>query len=315
MNHFFFGQKRIWQGIITTCVFTLLSGMMAGVAVPGITAYAATPIMTVAPAEGPRTEDVVTVDLPLETLDGHSVFDFHLDPQGLIEETGAVRYGGGLVEAGARLLFRNQEGPYTFSSSSDRLNVRNTGTLPAIVTVEARISGLGEAVTSSTPSFADAGCSIYLALVDDSRANMPITEDGVVILEEMLCEGEVYSFGLTGACNAHADWAGVETAPVVTVTWRVEPAYEFLEGHPEEELSEDGFTEEGSPMSDPSGDVTIVDGQDDDPSENTLPHEEQETETTSAVPVPVPEEGMPLDGDSLLPEEVQPAPESVEDDG
>ena len=68
-------------------------------------------------------------------------------------------------------------------------------------------------------------------------------------------------------------------------------------------------------MSDPSGDVTIVDGQDDDPSENTLPHEEQETETTSAVPVPVPEEGMPLDGDSLLPEEVQPAPESVEDDG
>lgn len=59
--------------------------------------------------------DIVNVVLPTVTAGETSPLDFLLDPQGLLYETGAMRYGGGVVEEGATLLFRNSGGSYDFS--------------------------------------------------------------------------------------------------------------------------------------------------------------------------------------------------------
>ena len=55
-------------------------------------------------------KDVVSVALPAISEDGESPFDFIIDPQGLIYATDAAKYGGGKVEEGATLLFRNHDG-------------------------------------------------------------------------------------------------------------------------------------------------------------------------------------------------------------
>ena len=65
-------------------------------------------------------EEIISVDLP--TVVDESPFDFYIDPQGLLYDTGAVRHGGGVVEEGAYLLFHNHDdGEYDFSGRSDRL--------------------------------------------------------------------------------------------------------------------------------------------------------------------------------------------------
>ena len=124
--------------------------------------------------------DVISVALPAISEYGDSPFDFIIDPQGLIYETDAAKYGGGRVEEGATLLFRNHEGDYDFSSRSDRLSVRNQSNVPAIVTITACVSDLGGVDVVDYPVFDDESCSIYLAIVDDEGNEQPVSENGEV---------------------------------------------------------------------------------------------------------------------------------------
>ena len=196
-------------------------------------------------------EEIISVDLP--TVGDESPFDFYIDPQGLLYDTGAVRHGGGVVEEGAYLLFHNHdEGEYDFSGRSDRLKVTNRSTVPVNITITAKISDLGDLRMDQDGSFEDEDdCAIYLAIVDDEGNERVLSEDGEVSVEVELSSApseaytfrydestdtyeyvyqndedisfDSYSFGLRGECNANADWSGISASPRVMVTWSVDP--------------------------------------------------------------------------------------------
>lgn len=197
------------------------------------------------------SEEIVSVVLP--TVSEVSPFDFIIDPQGLIYETDAAKYGGGRVEEGAHLLFHNSsDDGYDFSRYSDELTVTNKSTVPVMARITARMTDLGEIALDQDGDFDDdENPAIYLAVVDDEGNEKPLSEDGEVVIEiEMQnapsgaytyhynaendtyeyagaddgdIEFDTYSFGLHGECNADADWQDISVSPKVTVTWEVEP--------------------------------------------------------------------------------------------
>ncbi len=197
--------------------------------------------------------DVVEIDLPTVSESGETPFDFIVDPDHLVFETDAARYGGGRVEEGASILFRNHEGDYDFSGHSDSLKIRNRSNVPVKVTINARITDLGDTGLSSSRDFGDSeSCELYLALTDDEGNEVPLrTDEDAAIETEMQkapedtyiyhvneetgtveyslanesgeTDFDTYAFGLTGACNTNADWENVSVCPSVTITWHVEP--------------------------------------------------------------------------------------------
>ena len=198
-------------------------------------------------------EEIISVDLP--TVGDESPFDFYIDPQGLLYETDGIKYGGGVVEEGAYLLFRNHnDGEYDFSRYSDRLSVTNRSTVPVIVKITAKISDIGDLRMDQDGVFdGEDDPAIYLAIVDDEGNERVLSEDGEVSVEIEMNQApseaytyhydestdsyeyiyqsdedisfDTYSFGLWGECNANADWRGTSACPRVMVTWSVDPVY------------------------------------------------------------------------------------------
>ena len=196
-------------------------------------------------------EEIISVDLP--TVGDESPFDFYIDPQGLLYETDGIKYGGGVVEEGAYLLFRNHnDGEYDFSRYSDRLSVTNRSTVPVIVKITAKISDIGDLRMDQDGVFdGEDDPAIYLAIVDDEGNERVLSEDGEVSVEVELSSapseaytfqydestdtykyvyqnnGDIsfdsYSFGLRGECNANADWSSMSASPRVMITWSVDP--------------------------------------------------------------------------------------------
>ena len=227
-------------------------------------------------------EEIISVDLP--TVGDESPFDFYIDPQGLLYDTGAVRHGGGVVEEGAYLLFHNHDdGDYDFSGRSDRLKVTNRSTVPVNITITAKISDLGDLRMDQDGSFEDEDdCAIYLAIVDDEGNERVLSEDGEVSVEVELSSApseaytfrydestdtyeyvyqndedisfDSYSFGLRGVCNANSDWSGISASPRVMVTWSVDPVMpdrpeetdEDIEKEASEEISDEQDLEDVS---------------------------------------------------------------------
>ena len=216
-------------------------------------------------------EEIISVDLP--TVGDESPFDFYIDPQGLLYDTGAVRHGGGVVEEGAYLLFHNHDdGEYDFSGRSDRLKVTNRSTVPVNIKITAKISDLGDLRMDQDGSFEDEDdCAIYLAIVDDEGNERVLSEDGEVSVEVTLSSApseaytfrydestdtyeyvyqndedisfDSYSFGLRGACNANADWSGISASPRVMVTWSVDPVYPDRSEETDEDIEKDASEE------------------------------------------------------------------------
>ena len=198
-------------------------------------------------------DDVVSISLPVISESETSVFDFILDPQGLLYSTDAARYGGGRVEEGATLLFHNKEGEYDFSRYSDWMTITNQSTVPVLVTITAQITDLGEVKITEDADFTEnSEPSVYLALVDDKGNIQPISAAGETIIRLKMdavpgnvyvyklnedtqtyqyglskdlneIDFDIYSFGLMGACNPNADWQDISAHPTISVTWRVEP--------------------------------------------------------------------------------------------
>ncbi len=198
-----------------------------------------------AAAEG----DVLSVKLPVVPEGEPSPFDFILDPCGLLYETDAVRYGGGTVEEGATLLFRNKDGEYDFSKYSDKLVITSEENDPVIVTLSAYVSDLDEVgLLEHEDLLEDAEPGIYLALTDDQGHEQPLSKDAEATIRVELNNG-VYSFGLTGACSPDAGWQQVSVHPKVTVTWHIESAQTEEEKFPEEmeEMPEDDRSGEEIP--------------------------------------------------------------------
>lgn len=198
-------------------------------------------------------DDVVSINFPVVSESETSVFDFIMDPQGLLYETDAVRYGGGRVEEGATLLFYNKEGEYDFSGHSDWLTVTNRSTVPVRVTVAAQVTDFGDIRLAESDDFGESTePEVYLAIEDDRGNILPISADGqstinlemsgapentyVITLDEEnqtyqyemstdpgAVDFDTYSFGLIGSCNPNAEWQNISIHPTITVTWYVEP--------------------------------------------------------------------------------------------
>ncbi len=200
--------------------------------------------------------DVFKVILPTIPEDD-TTFDYILDPQGLIELTDAKKYGGTdevAFEHDKTLYFktsRTEDGRPVYDNVSNALTVTNMSSREVKITVKATIAN-SESITMSENSTFDAddtSTSIYLALTDGTNT-IPITSDGAVLnavinapedAYETVWDGEKnvyeltdtakkedydgfqkYSFWLTGACNANADWSNVEDQiPEVFVVWEV----------------------------------------------------------------------------------------------
>lgn len=267
------GQNRKRTPKITTAIASVLAITTVVFSYPAEVSAAGG---TILPVEV-FGKDVVSVGIPVVPEGEKSPFDFILDPQGLIYETDAMRYGGGTVEEGATLLFHNNEGGYNFSRYSDRLTVTNQSTVPVTVTISAYVSNLeGVALSGSDDFTGDEAQSIYLALVDGVGNVQPILAGGETSFSWVMqaapenayvytineedqtydCvlsgnPGEIgfdtYSFGLIGACNPNAEWKDMAIHPVVTVVWHVdpilpeqeEPLDEETDGEKDKEADED----------------------------------------------------------------------------
>ena len=222
--------------------------------------------------------DIISVVLPSISEAGDSPFDYIVDPYELIYETDAAKYGGGKVEQGANLLFRNAQGAYDFSSHSDQLSISNRSNVPVNVTVSATVQGSAGVNTSSSRDFADStDTSIYLAIIDNEGNELPMVEGQEVKLHISMAKApddayvyryddaegiytydysrdvkdidfDKYSFGLTGYCNPNADWDKVDSIPNIVITWNVEPVLsdneDITEPVTEESVTEESLTEE-----------------------------------------------------------------------
>ncbi len=200
--------------------------------------------------------DVFKVILPTIPEDD-TTFDYILDPQGLIELTDAKKYGGTdevAFEHDKTLYFktsRTEDGRPVYDNVSNALTVTNMSSREVKITVKATIANSENITMSENSTFNadDTSTSIYLALTDGTNT-IPITSDAAVLnavinapedAYETVWDGEKnvyeltdtakkedydgfqkYSFWLTGACNANADWSNVEgQIPEVFVVWEV----------------------------------------------------------------------------------------------
>jgi len=197
-----------------------------------------------------NSENVVSVVLP--TVSTESPFDFLIDPENLIYKTGASKYGGGIVEENANLLFHNRQTEgIDFSRSSDLLSVTNKSSVPVDVTISARIMNLGEIILSEEPDIADSEeTMIYLALIDGDGNNNVLSEEVInsnitldrapsgvytwiyeetsdsykyVIGDDHYVVYDSYTFGLTGECSKSEKWKDINVRPQVEITWEIEP--------------------------------------------------------------------------------------------
>jgi len=166
------------------------------------------------------------------SVDTEHVFDFIIDPQQLIQKTGAAAYNGSRFEEDATLFFKRSDGKAEteYSSSSDALTIVNQGETDITVILSASISpdSIPGITMSDDPGFPDnTGASLYLALTD-GETTVPIdSESGAAI--ETKVQGvspggyaNEYSFWLMGAANKEGDWLEVtDAAPKITVTWMI----------------------------------------------------------------------------------------------
>ncbi|SDB29174.1 hypothetical protein SAMN02910298_01422 [Pseudobutyrivibrio sp. YE44] len=213
-------------------------------------------------------DPIISVLFPSISDEGESPLDFLIDPQQLVYLTDAAKYGGGRVDEGATMLFRNHESDYDFSRYSDRFTVKNQSNVPVVVKVTASMSNLDEIDMVDNPNFGDReDCAMYMAIVDDEGHERPLIDNGSVTIEVQMREApenayvynidpesgtysyvmsgapenidfDTYSFGLIGYCNPNGVWDDMEICPRVSLTWEVEPIITEEDEQPIELLQE-----------------------------------------------------------------------------
>lgn len=187
---------------------TLAASMILGNSVAAFAAYPLTPVTDPDSASGNATgnvkmegtvsDDVFSVELPTVAW-SQSVFDFILDPQGLIEKTDGIKYDKDLNTAGnsnitnqitsasdniaySTLYFTNYvsdnqatPGPSAnkFSNKSDSLRIVNKSAVDVDVALTASVSGMDSVdMVSTNVNISDnARPSVYLALEDSASSN------------------------------------------------------------------------------------------------------------------------------------------------
>ncbi len=197
-------------------------------------------------------DDVFQVLFPVNT---DHVFDFIMDPQGLIGKTDGEAYGNLTFEERATLFFRRYDGRVEedYSSASDALVITNTGTADVDIVLSVSISpdSVEKIILTDDNTFTDdSEASLYLALTDGD-CTVPVTGEADAVIHTTLPGSEKmegvpgeYRFWLEGAVNSNGDWSEVTgEAPRVTVTWSVSAVPDEQEDieQPEVEENTDGL--------------------------------------------------------------------------
>lgn len=206
--------------------------------------------------EGSVKQDIYQVVLPTVTED---MFNFIIDPQGLINKTDGAAYDGKTFEEGGTLFFERKDGKSEedYSSTSDAITITNRSSMAIDVSVEVSVEAEsleGITLTDDKEFQDDTGASLYLALTDGETVT-PISTDGVsmTVTVDASPEGAYeyaydeesgeytyemssdlsgiefpeYSFQLVGAANGKGDWSELTGAvPKIRVSWRIEPKSE-----------------------------------------------------------------------------------------
>lgn len=201
--------------------------------------------------EGSVKTEIYQVILPTDTK---GIFDFILDPQGLINKTGGAAYGGKKFETDSTVFFERKDGETEedYNSKSDFVTITNKSSIAVNISLHVSISPSsieGIMMTNDKEFNGDTDASLYLA-VTDGENEVPIGQEGVAIdvtldaapegAYEYIYDGEKneyvyklrndvggiefsqYSFQLTGAANGKGDWSELlEAKPEVTVTWEI----------------------------------------------------------------------------------------------
>lgn len=192
-----------------------------------------------------------------------NVFDFFVDPNGLLKATDYARFDGEAsaddFEDGATLFFaRTVAGDVTekYGKDSDAVELVNMSSYEVNVEVTASIDGAtGITLADSSDVSSAQNPTLYLAIVSDSSTEVITSAGGqftgtIAGKDEnfevqwdsgagkyvyKLIAGttedspttpwETVSFKLTGACGGTWTDAQAEVAPVVTLTWKVTDPY------------------------------------------------------------------------------------------
>lgn len=201
--------------------------------------------------EGSVETEIYQVILPTNTK---GIYDFILDPQGLINKTKAAAYDGKTFEEDSTVFFERSDGEaeVDYSSTSDAITIVNKSSVAVDISLDVKIeeSSLGGIVLTEDKEFTDdTSPSFYLALIDGEN-EIPIGKDGISldVTVEAAPDGayeysydiesekytyklkkdlhdiqfDEYSFQLTGAANENGKWEEVsDAAPEIAVTWNI----------------------------------------------------------------------------------------------
>lgn len=199
--------------------------------------------------EGSVKKDIYQVVMPTVR---EGVFDFILDPQGLINATDGAAYKDKKFEKDSTLFFKRTDGrtEEDYSNKSDYMTITNKSTIPVDVSVEVQVveSSIKGITLSEDRKFTDdTENSLYLAITDGEN-EVPVSREGASIhttveaapedAYELIYENDEYvykmkdnlegivfpeySFQLTGAVNEKGDWKELgDIEPKIVITWKV----------------------------------------------------------------------------------------------
>lgn len=114
--------------------------------------------------EGTVEATKYNVVLPTVPTGSEDMYNFILDPQGLIKETEAAKYEAATFEDGKYLFFKNTDGTTDYSSESDALTAYNLSSMEVELTVEGKVTGATDLTfTAEAP---EEGLNIQLGIAD-----------------------------------------------------------------------------------------------------------------------------------------------------
>lgn len=171
---------------------------------------------------GTGTEDyvnknVMKVTLPTEDR-MNAIFDYRLDPQGLIAKS--KNYAGTAVTGTATgVVFLNTaNGKNTISNTSDPLTITNKSSIPVDLGVEVKLAGGDITAISSTSDFSgdDAANAIYLGVKGTYDVERALSETAVKPDTTLLSGESQY----TATWVASDDGGAYTWAPIASPKWK-----------------------------------------------------------------------------------------------
>lgn len=184
-----------------------------------------------------------------------NVFNFFVDPNGLLEETGYARLAGKTAddfEAGSTLYFTRTPSDTVkeFGKDSEKVTAKNMSSYEVKIEVSASITGIDGITMAESDTIApeEQNPTLYLAIVHDTdKVAVKANEGGLLSGEiagtpdnfkiqyntekgkyeyaqkaaDQLTDWATYDFYLTGACGGTWTDAQAEATPTVELTWKI----------------------------------------------------------------------------------------------